>query len=63
MEHPETMTPHEEYEAWTFAANYLSHLVEAAHLIGSEELNLILERAEGEALAEKGRAQDRLERA
>jgi len=50
-------------EAWTFAASYLSHVVEAAHLIGSDELNCLLEETEAEALAAKRRAEEELEAA
>jgi hypothetical protein len=50
-------------EAWGFAAKYLALPVEAARMVGSDELVVCLEGAEARALDEKGNALDVLEAA
>ena len=48
-------------EAWDFAASYLAHLVDATRMIDSEELNQVMEEAEGRALDERANAAESLE--
>src|SRR5215217_7547719 len=50
-------------EAWDFAASYLAHLVDATRMIDSEELNQVMEEAEGRALDERANAAESLEEA